>query len=195
MEFSDVVGLLVLAMFVVAGAMFLALSGICWLLGRRPLVGVAGRFDCWKVEDVKNRKIYVASSWRNERQPHVVENLRDRGHEVYDFRHPGGQEDDGFSWRAIDPDWESWTPEQYRQNLSHPAAVQGFRFDLMAMEWADTFVLVMPCGRSAHLELGWAIGAGKESFILLGDDQEPELMYKLADHICVGWNDFTEKLG
>lgn len=31
-------------------------------------------------------KIYVASSWRNGRQPYVVDMLRERGHAVYDFR-------------------------------------------------------------------------------------------------------------
>ncbi len=56
-------------------------------------------------------KIYVASSWRNTRQPEVVEALRARGHEVYDFRHPApGNE--GFSWKAIDGGWQSWSSEQ-----------------------------------------------------------------------------------
>ena len=36
----------------------------------------------------KLRKIYLASSWRNERQPQAVQILRDAGHEVYDFRNP-----------------------------------------------------------------------------------------------------------
>jgi hypothetical protein len=31
-------------------------------------------------------KIYVASSWRNERQQDVVKTLRAANHEVYDFR-------------------------------------------------------------------------------------------------------------
>ena len=34
------------------------------------------------------RKIYVASSWRNEYYPEVVEKLREAGHEMYDFRNP-----------------------------------------------------------------------------------------------------------
>ncbi len=33
-------------------------------------------------------KIYVASSWRNERQPAIIERLRAEGHNVYDFRKP-----------------------------------------------------------------------------------------------------------
>lgn len=34
-------------------------------------------------------KIYVASSWKNRVQPHVVKMLRAFGHEVYDFKNPG----------------------------------------------------------------------------------------------------------
>lgn len=52
------------------------------------------------------------------------------------------------------------------------------------MHWADTFVLVLPCGRSAHLEMGWAVGAGKATIMLLGPYTEPELMAKMCDHIC-----------
>ena len=133
-----------------------------------------------------NRRIYVASSWRNPSQPDVVAALRAADHQVYDFRNPHlgpGKGRQGFHWSEIDPGWESWTPEQFRDALSHPVAREGFESDLQGMQWADTFVLVMPCGRSAHLELGWAIGAGKRSFILLSNG-EPELMYSLAARLC-----------
>lgn len=128
-------------------------------------------------------KIYVASSWRNYRQPNVCAALRNYGHEVYDFRNPEDG-DNGFHWSEIDPDWQKWTPEQYRSNLSHPIAKNGYRKDFKAMLWADTCVLVMPCGRSAHLEAGYFVGANKKLIILI-DDGEPELMYKLADRVCV----------
>lgn len=130
-----------------------------------------------------SRRIYVASSWRNVRQPEVVAALRAAGHEVYDFRNPEPG-NAGFGWRQLDPEWQRWTPEQYRAALQHPVAEAGFRLDFAAMQWADTFVLVLPCGRSAHLELGWACGAGKETVILL-DTAEPELMAKMATHLCL----------
>lgn len=77
-------------------------------------------------------KIYVASSWRNERQPEVVRILREAGHEVYDFRHPQpGNE--GFHWSEIDCAWEHWVPQQYRAALSHPIAEAGFGLDFDAM--------------------------------------------------------------
>lgn len=141
-------------------------------------------------------KIYVASSWRNERQPEVVEQLRAAGHEIYDFRSPHlgpGIDTAGFHWSQIDPDWKNWTPAKFRFHLGHPVARNGFASDLEGMKWADAFVLVMPCGRSAHLELGWAIGARKRSVILLSDG-EPELMYGLADSLCVDMPEVIEVL-
>lgn len=129
-------------------------------------------------------KIYVASSWRNERQPEVVRSLRGRGHEVYDFRNPSPV-DRGFRWSEIDRGWQNWAPEEYRTALTHPKAERGFRNDYDAMLLADAFVLLMPCGRSAHLEAGWAIGQGKPTCILFETKVEPELMYKLADRLAL----------
>ena len=131
------------------------------------------------------RRIYVASSWRNEGQPELVAILRDQGHEVYDFRNPT-EGNTGFAWSDIDPEWLGWGPHAFRRLLDDPIAVDGFGLDFDAMKWADTFVLALPCGRSAHLEAGWAIGAGKPTAILLHADKfEPELMYRMADLVAV----------
>ena len=103
---------------------------------------------------------------------------------MYDFRHPS-PEDTGFRWDEIDPEWQKWDLEEYRTALVHPKAERGFRNDYHAMLQADAFVLLMPCGRSAHLEAGWAIGQGKPTCILLETQDEPELMYKLADRLAL----------
>jgi hypothetical protein len=133
-------------------------------------------------------RIYVASSWRNERQPTVVKSLREAGYEVYDFK----EESAAFHWSHIDEDWKKWTPEQFRGALRNPFAVVGFTCDFEAMKWATTCVLVMPCGRSAHLEAGWFVGQNKPCIILLADG-EPELMYKMA-HICVDMDEVLRVL-
>lgn len=139
-----------------------------------------------------SRQIYLASSWRNSYQPSAAATLRSFGHAVYDFRNPSAEGPPatgaaGFGWQQIDRGWQGWTTTQYLKALNHPMAEQGFTADWEAMRWADTFVLLMPCGRSAHLEAGWAIGAGKPTAIWLDDDPaepaEPELMYKMADLI------------
>jgi hypothetical protein len=138
-------------------------------------------------------RIYVASSWRNRHQPSVVNLLRSEGHDVYDFRNPP-HESGGFHWSDIDPNWETWSAEQYRAHLiGSRIAAAGFMSDFRAMHWADACVLVMPCGRSAHLELGWAAGRGKRTLVLL-DGGEPELMNLMVDHICLSINEVVEAL-
>jgi hypothetical protein len=133
------------------------------------------------------KKIYVASSWRNDIQPEIVKALREAGHLVYDFKNPRPG-DTGFSWSEIDQDWKNWEPEEFRSALDHEIAKSGFNSDFDAMKWADTCVLVLPCGRSAHLEAGWFTGQGKTTLIFSPEKTEPELMYLLAgksDNICV----------
>lgn len=128
------------------------------------------------------RRIYLASSWRNERQPVVLDALRTFGHEVYDFRNPEPG-NTGFQWSEIDPNWKRWTREQYIDALAHPIATAGFNLDFGAMQWADTGVLLLPSGRSAHIEAGYFVGARKSLHILLTEEQEPELMYLMASSI------------
>lgn len=143
-------------------------------------------------------KIYVASSWRNGRQPEVVARLRAEGHEVYDFRAPDeGQPEGtpgGFHWSEIDPDWKTWDAWTYRERLVHPLAEHGFMRDFAAMGWCEACVMVQPCGRSAALELGWCAGAGKVTVALLAEGQEPELMLKMADHLCLSLDELVEWL-
>ena len=129
-------------------------------------------------------RIYVASSWRNLYQPTVVTVLRQEGYEVYDFRHPA-PDDDGFHWAEIDPAWQSWTPTQYREALQHPLAQVGFAQDKLALQMADVTVLVLPCGRSSHLELGYAKGEGQRTAVLMLEACEAELMYLLCDRVCL----------
>lgn len=128
-------------------------------------------------------KIYVASSWRNEYQPTVVSGLRDYGFDVYDFKNPAEGEH-GFSWKEIEPDYENWTTKQYIEILKHPKSERGFNFDWSAMKNADACVLLLPSGRSAHIEAGYFVGANKPLFIYIPTDKtEPELMYKMADGV------------
>jgi hypothetical protein len=139
-------------------------------------------------------RIYAASSWRNPLQPSVVKSLRGAGHEVYDFRNPFNGRP-GFAWSEIDPEWQGWSAARYRELLTtSPTAAAGYVNDLRAMEWADTCVLILPSGRSAHLEAGWFTGRGKRCMILTRDGEEPELMALLATDICISLEEVVERL-
>lgn len=129
-------------------------------------------------------KIYVASSWRNEFQQAVVARLRKIGHDVYDFR---GEE--GFSWREVDADWLNWSPLRYVEGLLHPCAERGFKRDMDALQWADATVMVMPCGPSASMEMGWSVGAGKPTAVYIPGLREPDLMVKMAQLVTTSLED------
>jgi hypothetical protein len=137
-------------------------------------------------------RIYLASSWRNKHQPETLAALKAAGHEVYDFRNsPNGS---GFAWSEIDPEWQAWRAADYRENLQHPRAQEGFASDFGAMKWADTCVLLLPSGRSAHLEAGWMAGAGKRVIVLTRDGEEPELMALLCDGIAISVEEVVKML-
>lgn len=141
------------------------------------------------------QKIYLAASWRNARQPEVVKLLRDRGHKLYDFRNPAPGEH-GFSWSAVDVGYREWKPDQWAKLMgeevepglyraswqsTNPTFIRGYRFDKRALDWCNVCVCLLPCGRSAHLEAGYAIGQGKPTIFYISPDQfEPELMYLLS---------------
>ena len=138
-------------------------------------------------------KIYLSSSWRNPYQPLVVKALREAGHEVYDFRNPSSG-DEGFKWKNVDGLWEKWSNDDYINALNHPVAERGFKNDFDAMAWADVCILLLPCGRSAHSEAGWMQGAGKPTYVILTEKQEPELMYKLFAGIFTKIEDLISSL-
>lgn len=141
----------------------------------------------------KPEYVYVASSWRNPLYPGVIATLRAAGIEHYDFRNPHGGT--GFSWDQVGgtPFSRAEKVSTYLEMIDHPRAIEGFTADMDALKAADTVVLVLPCGKSAHLELGWAVGAGKRTAILLEEPVEPDLMYRMVDYLApslwalLGW--------
>lgn len=142
--------------------------------------------------------IYVASSWRNLLQPGIVLALRRCGHTVYDFRHPTPG-NSGFRWSEVDPDWKAdgsgdVEPTRYRRMLQHPIAIAGYEHDITALRDCDACVFVLPCGRSASWEFGYAMGQGKKGYVIQFESQEPELMFREAT-IIADMTEFFEAFG
>ena len=113
------------------------------------------------------------------------------------WRHRGGWAYSGGHAAAPAPrigkkgsDWETAT--EYLRMVNHPRAVEGFESDLAAMSRATHIVMVLPCGKSAHLELGWGAGAGKRTAVLLEDPVEPELMYRCADLLSTSLDEILQ---
>lgn len=108
-------------------------------------------------------RIYLASSWKNPYYDECLRLLEEAGHDVYDFRDPVH----AFDWKQIDENWGTWAVNTYLEALEHPLAQAGFRRDKDALDWCQVCVLLLPSGRSAHLEAGYAIGRGKPTHVVL----------------------------
>lgn len=130
--------------------------------------------------------IYVASSWRNDFHPRVVEALKAVPcFKVYDYRHPD-KDDNGFAWEEIDPNWRDWTAGDLAIGLGHHRARDSFEKDKKALVAAHIVIAVAPIGISTALELGFAAGRAvsdgrcSEPLVLLREGQRAELMLKLG---------------
>lgn len=135
-------------------------------------------------------KIYVATSWRNKSCDDTVEFLRKLGHEVYDFRQGG------FAWEEMGLSRDSkLSAAETAALLEHPRARAGFEQDMAALRACDACVLVLPCGRSAHLEAGWAAGAGRVVVVYQPQQPEPpELMHGMAGVVVGALEDVAVEL-
>lgn len=141
--------------------------------------------------------VYVASSWRNPIQMAVVALLKHYGVPCYDFRNPSPDEH-GFNWRKIDLNWRDWSPSQWREALKHPIAQKGYGSGRAALLRCDCVVLVLPAGRSSHMEAAWAAGQGKRILTFCLEKVEPELMQLLLgppENLCVKVGELLTALG
>lgn len=111
--------------------------------------------------------IYLAGSLRNPEIPKIANILRNYGFEVFDDWYAPGPDADDY-WR----DYEKLKGSDYRMALRGHSAQTIFNLDKKFLDQCDAAVMVMPAGKSAHMELGYVRGMGKPAFILF--DKEPE---------------------
>ena len=123
--------------------------------------------------------IYLIGSLRNERVPQTAAALRKAGFDVFDDWYAAGPEADDY-WQK----YEKSRGHTFAEALDGYAARHVFEFDKHHLDRCDAGVLLMPAGKSGHLELGYIMGTGKPGFILI--DKEPErfdVMYRFAQSI------------
>ena len=135
--------------------------------------------------------IYLIGSLRNKNIPVLANTLRSEGFDVFDDWYAPGPECDDH-WR----DYEKQRSRSYADAISSPHAWNVFRFDKMYLDRASTVVLVMPAGKSGHLEIGYSIGMGKTGIVFF-EDGEParwDVMYRFANHVCFTFGELMSSL-
>ena len=126
------------------------------------------------------KSVYIIGSLRNKNIPDFANELeKTTGVEAFaDWYQPGPDADD--FWR----DYSKARGRTYKQALESSGASQIFDFDKSHLDRCDAAVMLMPAGKSGHLELGYTIGRGKPGFILFdGEPERYEVMVKFATDI------------
>lgn len=111
--------------------------------------------------------IYLVGSLRNPEITNIGNKLRDSGFEVVD------------NWMAAGPiaddSWQEYSNKRgrsYVEALRSREARHVFHFDKAYLNLSDIVVLAYPAGKSAHMEFGYALGRGKQGYILVDTEQE-----------------------
>ncbi len=81
------------------------------------------------------------------------------------------------------------TRNSYIQALSGYAANHVYEYDKFHLDRCGIVVLIMPTGKSGHLEFGYAIGRGKKGYIVLDDPGRWDIMYRFADKVFTSVDD------
>jgi len=135
-------------------------------------------------------RVYLIGSLGNPEIPKVAAQLRAAGFETFASWYSAGPEADRF-WEAYERD-RGLTFEAALRDYSAQAV---FNFDRRHLEACDVAVLLMPAGRSGHLELGYAIGKGKRGFIVHPSEPERwDVMAAFAERVCIGVTELIEAL-
>ena len=132
-----------------------------------------------QTEHNRSKKIYIASSWKNVYLVRTwAEFLRSKGFEVDDFT-------DNSRGRYVFYFADICNPEETDaiQLLQMSEAQKAFDEDKKWIDWADVVFLLLPAGKSSHLEAGYA--KGQEKKLIIFQEQYPkgefDVMYGFAD--------------
>lgn len=138
------------------------------------------------------KSMYLIGSLRNPEIPRIASQIRQKvtGLEVFDDWYAAGPVADD-SWQA----YEKERGKTYRGALQSWAAQHVARFDRFHLDRASGGLLVMPAGKSGHIELGYLAGQGKPAYVLF--DKEPDrwdVMYNLTSGVFFDLDECIEML-
>lgn len=136
------------------------------------------------------KSIYLIGALKNWDIVTLANELQTAGFDVFaDWITPGPEADTYLLKYAKLRGWS------YKQALNSHAATHVFEFDKSHIDRCDIVVMVMPAGKSGHLELGYARGCGKPGYILFDKDPERfDVMHKFATDVFFDKAELIEEL-
>ena len=135
------------------------------------------------------RSVYIIGSLRNPHIRSIGEGLRIRGWDVFDDWHAAGADADSI-WQEYET---ASRGHDYREALAGYHGQHAFALDKKHLDRCSVGLLVLPAGKSGHLELGYMLGQGKPGYILMnGEPERFDLMYSLATAIYLSPEEMFE---
>lgn len=138
----------------------------------------------------KKKVIYIIGSLKNWKVIDLHLQLEKEGFEPFTSWLAPGPEADDF--------WKKYTKKRgltHKEALKDWSAQHIFEFDKTHLDRADVVVMLMPCGKSGHLELGYSLGKGKKGYILF--DKEPkryDVMHIFATDVFYDVDELVKEL-
>ncbi len=122
------------------------------------------------------KSLYLIGSLRNPTVQDVAAQFRRQNWDVFDDWAAAGPEADDY-WQK----YENARGRGVQAALKGYAAQHVYKYDKSHLDRCAMGLLVLPAGKSGHLELGYLIGCGKPGFILLdGEPERFDVMYNFA---------------
>lgn len=144
----------------------------------------------YPVKTEQDRSIYVIGSLRNPRIPEIANLLRGAGWDAFDDWYSAGPEADDHLWA-----YERARGRDAVAALQGEAARNAFAFDKRHIDRCARGLLVLPAGKSGHLELGYMLGKAKAGYILLdGEPERIDLMYQFSTAVFRNTDELLEEL-
>ncbi|KKU83221.1 MAG: hypothetical protein UY10_C0013G0022 [Microgenomates group bacterium GW2011_GWA2_47_8] len=129
---------------------------------------------------------FIASRWRNRDNVRLLsKKLREKGFSVYCFI----DEEQSLNDPNEDPEEEMKKFETIVDWRNNPAVKAMFDGDMNALRDSETLIMLLPAGKSAHMEAGAAYGMGKKC-IIVGEQKETESLYFIFNE----WHPTIEEL-
>ena len=138
---------------------------------------------------------FIASRWRNKTSALELTNkIRQRGKTVYCYI-----EGDGTDY-ALKKAGEDQTPNDFMKQFetipnwqSDPKVKEIFDVDMQALKQSESLILLLPAGKSSHIEAGIAYGMRKKC-IIIGQQEKTESLYLIFDYFYNSIDEFISSL-
>ena len=138
---------------------------------------------------------YIASRWRNKKKvSELAKQIEEKGRKVYNF-----VEGDGAQYELKEMENKHGAEEFMKEYESipnwknDPKVREIFDVDMGAIKQSEKLILLLPAGKSSHIEAGTAYGMGKPC-IVIGEQKETESLYLIFSKFYETIDDFIASL-